>query len=122
MLQTTLFTLAYLSPLGESVVPAADFYEAKDKPRFLHGGCPELVRIQRRLSRKRYLNSKRTYEYERLSLDIPKKFHEILKPFLEKELNVEVKLENDVAVIFLSPVKTFRHAENTPDKTRSETS
>jgi len=57
-----------------------------------------------------------------MSLDIPKKFHEALKPFLEKDLKIEVKLENDVAVISLSPVKTFRHAENTPDKTPSETS
>jgi predicted NBD/HSP70 family sugar kinase len=57
-----------------------------------------------------------------MSLDIPKKFHEALKPFLEKELNIDVKLENDVAVIALSPAKTFRHAENTPDKTPSETS
>jgi len=81
-----------------------------------------LVRIQYRVSKKRYLNSKRTYEYGRMSLDIPKKFHEALKPFLEKDLKIEVKLENDVAVISLSPVKTFRHAENTPDKTPSETS
>jgi hypothetical protein len=57
-----------------------------------------------------------------MSLDIPKKFHEALKPFLKKELNIDAKLENDVAVISLSPVKTFRHAENTPDKTSSETS
>jgi hypothetical protein len=54
-----------------------------------------------------------------MSLDIPKKFHETLNPFLEKKLNVDVKLENDVAIISLSPVKTFRHAENTPDKTPS---
>jgi hypothetical protein len=81
----------------------------------------DLVRIQSRVSKKHYLNTKRTYEYERMSLDIPKKFHEALKPFLEKELNIDVKLENDIAIISLSPVKTFRHAENTPDKTRSET-
>ncbi|MGD0495571.1 MAG: hypothetical protein ABSB28_05970 [Candidatus Bathyarchaeia archaeon] len=81
-----------------------------------------MVRIQRRVSKRHYLRAKRTYEYGRMSLDIPKKFHEVLKPFLEKELNVDVKLENDVAVISLSPVKTFRHAENTPDKTRSEIS
>jgi hypothetical protein len=82
----------------------------------------DLVRIQRRVSKKHYLKTKRTYKYERLSLDIPKKFHEALKPFLEKKLNIDVKLENDVAVISLSPVKTFRHAENTPGKTPSETS
>ena len=82
----------------------------------------DLVRIQSRVSKKHYLNTKRTYEYERLSIDIPKKFHEALKPFLETELSIDVKLENDVAIISLSPGKTFRHAENTPDKTPSETS
>lgn len=81
-----------------------------------------MVKIQTRVSKRNYLKAKRTYEYGRMSLDIPKKFHEVLKPFLEKQLKIEVKLENDVAVISLSPVKTFRHAENTPDKTRSETS
>jgi hypothetical protein len=81
-----------------------------------------LVKIQTRVSKRNYLKAKRTYEYGRMSLDIPKKFHEALKPFLEKDLKIEVKLENDVAVISLAPVKTFRHAENTPDKTPSETS
>ena len=57
-----------------------------------------------------------------MSLDIPKKFHDVLKPFLEKTLDIDVKLENEVAIIYLFPVKTFRHAENTLDKTRSETS
>jgi len=81
-----------------------------------------LVKIQTRVSKRHYLRAKRTYEYGRISLDIPKKFHEALKPFLEKELNIDVKLENDTVVISLSPVKTFRHAEYTPDKTPSETS
>jgi len=53
-----LFTLTHLSPLGESVVSAADFYKVKDKAQFLHGDCTELVKIQRRVSRKRYLGSK----------------------------------------------------------------
>jgi hypothetical protein len=79
-----------------------------------------LVKIQTRVSKRHYLRAKRTYEYGRMSLDIPKKFHEMLKPFLEKKLSIDVKLEKDVAVISLSPVKTFRHAENTPDKTPSE--
>lgn len=79
-----------------------------------------MVKIQTRVSKRHYLRAKRTYEYGRMSLDIPKKFHEMLKPFLEKKLSIDVKLEKDVAVISLSPVKTFRHAENTPDKTPSE--
>ena len=80
-----------------------------------------MVKIQTRVSKRHYLRAKRTYEYGRMSLDIPKKFHEILQPFLEKKLNVDIKIENDVAIISLSPVKTFRHAENTPDRTPSET-
>jgi hypothetical protein len=76
----------------------------------------DLVRIQSRVSKKHYLKTKRTYEYGRMSLDIPKKFHEALKPFLDKKLNVDVKLENDVAVISLSPEKTCRHAENSETK------
>jgi len=80
-----------------------------------------LVKIQTRISKRHYLRAKRTYEYGRMSLDIPKKFHDVLKPFLEKQLKIDVKLENDVAIISLSPVKTFRHAENTPHKTRSKT-
>lgn len=62
------------------------------------------------------------YEHERMSLDILRRFHEVLKPFLEKELNIDVKLENDAAVISLPSVKTFRYAENTPGKTHSKTS
>jgi hypothetical protein len=79
-----------------------------------------LVKIRTRVSKRNYLKAKRTYEYGRMSLDIPKKFHESLKPFLEKELNIDVKLENSIAIISLSLVKTFRHAENTPDKTQSK--
>jgi hypothetical protein len=71
-----------------------------------------LVKIQTRVSKRNYLRAKRTYEYGRMSLDIPKKFHEVLKPFLEKELKIDVKLEDDVVVISLSPEKTCLHAEN----------
>lgn len=55
-----------------------------------------------------------------MSLDVPKKFHEVLKPFLEKELNIDVKLENDVAVITLTPVKTFTHGAKTQQRTAKE--
>jgi len=107
-----LFSLTHLSPLGESVVPATDFYKAKDKAQFLHEGCPELVRIQRRVSRKRYLHSKRTYEYERVSLNIPRKCHELIKPFLNQDFNVSVTAEKGCIVITLTPQKTVQHAES----------
>jgi len=105
-------TLTHLSPLDESVVPAADFYKVKDKWQFLHGGSPELVRIQRRVSRKRYLNSKRVYEYERVSLHIPRKYHELVKPFLEQDFDVSVAAEKDIIIITLTPQKTVKHAES----------
>jgi hypothetical protein len=115
-----LFSLTHLSPLGESVVPATDFYKAKDKAQFLHGGCLELVRIQLRLSRKRYLGSKRIYEYERLSLDIPRKFHDKVKPFLKQDLNIDISIKGSYLVITLTPAKTFLPAEYAPQKSPPE--
>jgi len=61
-----------------------------------------LVRIQRRVSHKRYLHSKRTYEYERLSLDIPRKFYEAIKPFLHRDLEMEINVQNDPLVVVLT--------------------
>ena len=106
-----LFSLTHLSPLGESVVSAASFYEAKDKAQFLHGGCPvKLVRIQRRVSRKRYLNSKRVYDYERVSLNIPRKCHDLIKPFLNQDFDVSVATEKDIIIITLTPQKPVQQA------------
>ena len=115
-----LFTLIHLSPLGESVVSAASFNKAKDKTQFLHGGHPELVRIQCRVSRKRYLGSKQVYEYERMSLDIPRKFHSKVKPFLKQDLNMDLSIKGSYLVITLTPAKTFRHAEYAPQKSAPE--
>jgi len=115
-----LFSLTHLSPLGESVVSAADFYKAKDKAQFLHGGCPELVRIQRRVSRKRYLGSKYIYEYERISLPIPRKFHNKVKPFLKQDLDIDINIKGSYLVITLTPAKTFLPAENPPQKSAPE--
>jgi hypothetical protein len=103
-----LFTLTHLSPLGESVVSAASFNKVEDKAQFLHGGCPQLVRIQLRLSRKRYLGSKYVYEYERISLPIPRKFHKTVKPFLKQDLNMDMSIKGSYLVITLTPAKTTK--------------
>ena len=79
-----------------------------------------MVRIQWRVSKKHYLRSKRTYEYKRISMDIPRRFHEIVKPFLKQDLDINVVTEKDSLVITLTPVKTFRHAEYPPQKSSSE--
>ena len=115
-----LFTLTHLSPLGESVVSAASFNKVKDKAQFLHGGYSELVRIQCRISRKQYLGSKYIYEYERMSLDIPRKFHNKVKPFIKQDLDMDVSIKGSYFVITLTPAKTFLHAEYTPQKTAPE--
>jgi hypothetical protein len=67
------------------------------------GLLKEMVRIQRRVSRKRYLNSKRVYEYERVSLHIPRKYHELIKPFLNQDFGVSVAAEKGCIVITLTP-------------------
>ena len=73
-----------------------------------------------RLARKRYLKNKRVYEYERISLHIPKKFHEAIKPYLEEDLDLKVTTESDTLTIVLTPVKTLRHAANHPAKTQQK--
>ncbi len=62
-----------------------------------------MVRIQCRVSRKRYLGSKRIYEYERMSLHIPRKFHNKVKPFLKQDLDMDVTIKGSSLVITLTP-------------------
>ena len=81
-----------------------------------------MVRFQKRLARKRYLNSKRVYEYERISLHIPKKFHEEIEPYLEEDLDLKVTVEKDSLIIALTPAKTLRHAAGDPAKTAQDSS
>jgi hypothetical protein len=40
-----------------------------------------VVKFQRRVSKKRYLNSKRVYKYERISFDIPKRYHRLINDY-----------------------------------------
>jgi len=73
-----------------------------------------MVRIQCRVSRKRYLGSKQVYEYERMSLPIPRRFQKVVKPFLKQNLEMEVTKKGSSLIITLTLVKTFLQAENTP--------
>jgi len=81
-----------------------------------------MVRLQKRLARKRYLKSKQVYEYERISLHIPKKFHETVRPYLKEDLDLEVTAESGSLTIVLTPVKTLRHAANDPAETQQKSS
>ena len=67
-----------------------------------------MVKLQFRIAKKRYLNSKRVYEYERVSLHIPRKYHELIKPFLKQDFDVSVAAEKDIIVITLTPQKAVQ--------------
>jgi len=62
-----------------------------------------MFKIQCRISRKRYLGSKYVYEYERMSLHIPRKFHKIVRPFLKQDLDMDVAAKDSSLVITLTP-------------------
>ena len=61
-----------------------------------------MVRIQKRLVKKRYY-SKALYQYAVYSLNIPKKFHEFLQTFLDKDLDVDVQHQQGKLIITLIP-------------------
>ena len=69
-----------------------------------------MVRIQRRIAKKRYLHSKRIYQYGRVSLHIPRKFHEMIKPFLKRDLEMKITAQNGSLVIVLTK-KTLPNSE-----------
>ena len=64
-----------------------------------------MVRLQRRIAKKQYLNSKRVYVYERISLNIPKMHHRILASLLDRDFDFSIRLENEVITITLSSKK-----------------
>ena len=64
-----------------------------------------MVKFQRRVSKKRYLNSKRIYKYERISFDIPKRYHRLINDYSSQEFEVNLTNENGVITIILTPRK-----------------
>jgi len=76
------------------------------------------VRIQRKVSRRRYLRGKHTYTYERLYVLIPKEFHCLVEPFLNKNLKVEVKPKNGHSIeIICTPRENVSAPRKHPAKT-----
>ena len=80
-----------------------------------------MVRFQHRVSKKLYLNAKHTYEYDRIFLDVPSKFHGIIKPLLKRDFDTEVTVEEDRVVITLTPRGNVSACRKPLDKTCSET-
>ena len=75
------------------------------------------IRIQRKVSKRRYLHGKRTYTYERLYVPIPKEFHDLVEPFLNKNLKVEVRRKNDGVEIICVPCENVSAPRKHPAKT-----
>ena len=61
-----------------------------------------MVKFQVGTVRKRYMNKKRLYEYKRISLNLPRKFHELLEPFLNQDFQIRVTAEKNTITIALS--------------------
>jgi hypothetical protein len=61
-----------------------------------------MVKIQVGTVRKRYLNNKRLYEYKRVSLNVPRRFHNVVEPFLGKQLQMKVNAKEGVITITLN--------------------
>jgi hypothetical protein len=53
-----------------------------------------MVRIQRRIAKKPYLNSKHVYSNTRVDLPIPKKFHKAIEPFPKLDLEMQLVVKN----------------------------
>jgi hypothetical protein len=52
--------------------------------------------------RKRYLNKKRLYVYRRISLNVPRRFHKLVEPFLGKHLQMNVTANEETVTITLN--------------------
>jgi hypothetical protein len=75
------------------------------------------VKIMRKVSKKRYHHDKNVYTYERLYVPIPKQFHDKIEPFLNKNLDVEVKPKNNGLEIVCRPRENVSVPRKTPAKT-----
>ncbi len=71
------------------------------------------VKLYRRLGKKRHLNGKHVYKHERIYVPIPSRLHDMIKPFLNQRLEIEMKKEEEYLTITLRIEKTVLPAELT---------
>ena len=75
------------------------------------------MKIRRWKSKTRYLGGKRVYEYERFSMNLPAKFGDIIEPFLNKDLDIEMRPKNGGLEIIFIPRENVSDPRKTPAKT-----
>jgi len=65
-----------------------------------------IVRIRRKVTRSRYLN-KAVYKYSRYELTIPARYKDLVEAFMNKDLKVEAKQEDNALIIVAKPAERF---------------
>lgn len=65
------------------------------------------IKIYHYIIKRRYLNGKNTYTYERMSVPIPTVLQPKLFPHCDRLLEIDVIEQNNKIMIVLDPSKTF---------------
>jgi hypothetical protein len=65
-----------------------------------------IVRIRRKVTSTRYLG-KAIYRYHRYELTIPSKYKDLAEAFMNKDLQVEAKQEDNTLIIRAKPAERF---------------
>ncbi len=60
-----------------------------------------MVKLQKRTTKKHYLNNKRIYTYNRVSFDVPSRFHAAIAAFFNQDLNVDLTVKDTKMFIVL---------------------
>jgi hypothetical protein len=67
---------------------------------------PHIVRIRRKITRSRS-QKRAVYKYHRYELTIPAKYKDLAEAFMNKDLQVEAKQENNALIIVAKPAERF---------------
>ena len=65
-----------------------------------------IVRIRRKVTRPRYHN-KAIYKYSRYELTMPAKYKDLVEAFMNKDLQVEARQEDNTLIIRAKPTERF---------------
>ncbi|MFA5364600.1 MAG: hypothetical protein WC325_05395 [Candidatus Bathyarchaeia archaeon] len=72
------------------------------------------IKIYHYVAKKRYLNGKNTYTYERMSVPIPTVLQNKLFPHCKRRLEIDIIEQNNKIYIILDLGKTFSHTKKPP--------
>jgi hypothetical protein len=64
--------------------------------------------IRRKLKQQHYLHGKAVYTRHQLELTTPSKYKDVVEPFLNKDLKVDIRREGNSFIIDAKPVENTR--------------